>query len=274
MKKKLLPLAVALLGGGVGFGLRKWQLAAGFEAETGLAIPWAPSTVALVAWSCLTAAALAALLWRMPHMPRQASEAFPAQGKPLFLTACVLGGFLLLVGGGAEAVTLSASGGSFLGAGWGTALLPLTRIILSVLGCLSVLVWTQRLARGDERVRESLAILELCLLFCVWLISDFRTRAIDPVTQSYLYEVLAIVCALMGLYYLAGYAFQTGKPRRTAWFCLLGACFSMVTLADGHSLADVCRYGFIILFLTAHAALLLTAPEETAEEKTEAENNG
>jgi len=274
MMKKLLPLAVALVGGGVGFGLRKWQLAAGFEPETGLAVRGAPSTVALTVWCCLVAAALAFLLWRMPHMPRQVDEAFPAKGKPLFLTACVLGGFLLLVSGGAEAVTLSASGGSFWWTDWRAALLPVARIVLSALGCLCALLWTQRLARGDERVRESLAILELCLFFCAWLISDFRTRAIDPVTQNYLYEVLAIVCALMGLYYLAGYSFQTGKPRRTVVFCLLGVYFSLVTLADGHGLTNICRYGFIILFLTAHAALLLTAPEETAEEELEAENNG
>ncbi len=286
MKKNLLPPAVALAAGGVGLGLRKWQLAAGFEPETGLAIPGAPSAVALMAWSCLVAAALALLLWRMPAMPRQVDRAFPAQGRSLFLTACVLGGFLLLVGCGAEAVTLSASGWELpetpanlrtakgiLLAVWAN-LLPLARLILGALGCLCTLLWTKGLARGDGRARESMAILELCLFFCAWLISDFRARTIDPVVQNYLYEALAILCALMALYSIAGYSFQTGKPRRTAWFCLLGTYFSLVTLADGHSLADVCRYGFVILFLTAHAVLLLTAPEETEEEKTEAENNG
>ncbi len=286
MKKNLLPPAAAFLAGGVGLGLRKWQLAAGFEPETGLAIPGAPSAVVLIAWSCLAAAALALLLWRMPSMPREVDKAFPAQGKSLFLTACVLGGFLLLVGSGAEAVTLSASGwvlpeapvslttakGILLTA-WAN-LLPLARLLLGALGCLCAILWTKGLARGDGRARESMAILELCLFFCVWLISDFRARTIDPVVQNYLYEALTIVCTLMAFYCIAGYSFQTGKPRRTVWFCLLGTYFSLVTLADGHSLADVCRYGFVILFLTAHAVLLLTAPGETAEEKTEAENNG
>ena len=50
--------------------------------------------------------------------------------------------------------------------------------------------------------------------------------------------------------------------------------FSLVTLADAHSLADIFRYGFVVLFLTAHAALLLQehppAPEpEEAEESKE-----
>lgn len=281
MKKNLLPPAIALLAGGVGLGLRKWQLAAGFESETGLAIPGAPSAAALAVWSCLVAAVLAILLWRRAPMPQQVEGAFPARGKTLFLTACVLGGFLLLVGCGAEVVALSASGwdlpespaslttakGVLLTA-WAN-LLPLARLILGALGCLCALVWTGGLARGNGRSHESLAILGLGLFFCVWLISDFRTRTIDPVVQNYLYEELAIVFGLMGLYCLAEYSFQAGKPRRTAWFCLLGAYFSLVTLADGHSLANVCRYGFIILFLTAHAVLLLTAPEETAEEKTE-----
>lgn len=271
MKKDLLAPVAALLGGGVGVALRRWQLSAGFEPETGLPLAGAPANLVLPIWSALVALALV-LLCRNRRMSPRWETALDARGKPLFLTACVLGGFLLLGSGVGEWMALSTQG--LTGNTWGARLLPLLRMALCVLGCLCAIFWTKDLSRRAEGARQSLSILELCLLLCVWLISDFRARAIDPVVQNYLYEVLAIVCALMAFYYLAGYSFQTGRPRRTAAFCLLGAYFSLVTLADGHSLADVCRYGFIILFLTAHAALLLTSSEESAKEKLEAENNG
>ena len=115
--------------------------------------------------------------------------------------------------------------------------------------------------------------LELCFLFCVWLISDYQVRAADPVVQDYMYEVFAIVCGLMGIYFVTSYSFQEGKPRRTLFFCLMGAYFSLVTLADQHSLTDIFRYGFVVLFLIAHAVLLLQehppAPEPEAAEETE-----
>lgn len=272
MKRKWLCLPVALVGGGVGFGLRRWQLATGFEAGTGLSIPGAPAAAALVAWSCVIAAVVGLLLWRSPSMPRETEKAFHAKGEAPFLTAAVLSGFLLMASGGAEAMTLYSAGWRLADLRLGADLLTPARVLLSLLGGVCVILWTRGLSREDGGTRESLAILELCLLFCVWLISDFRTRAIDPVTMNYVFEVGAIVCSLMGLYYIAGYSFQMSKPRRTALFCTMGPYFAMVTLADGHSPADLCRYGSIILFLTAHAALLLTAPQEEpapAEVETE-----
>ncbi len=87
----------------------------------------------------------------------------------------------------------------------------------------------------------------------------------------------AIVCALLGAYYLAGYSFQTGRPRRCVFFCLMGSCFCLVTLADGHALPQLMLYGAMAVFLAAHAAVLLnhpSAPDGETEEESEAENHG
>ncbi len=259
MKKNLIPPVFAFAAGLVGFGLRKWQLATGFEPDTALPVPGAPAALILILWSALSAVVLLVLCRNMDR-PQTLERAFDARGNPIFLTAVVLSGFLLLVSAGADIVThpvnlsvrVVGEENTFL-----SSALPLLRIFLSALGCLCVLVWARKLYREPAGARESLSLLELCLLFCVWLISDYQTRASDPVTMNYLYEVLAIVCALLALYYLAGWSFQTGKPRRTAIFCFLAVYFSLVTLADGHSLAEAARYGFVLLFLTAHAALLL-----------------
>lgn len=266
MRKKILPPVLAVLWGGVGLGLRKWQLATGFEPGTGLAVPGAPAAAALLVWSALLVPVLLLLCRKLP--PAQPwDRCLDARGDSLFLTTVVTGAFLLLVSAGAEAVNLSATYRTSLtaiqertGLGWTAAFMPPLRILLCVGGFPCALAWGQRLARKSDKARESLVLLELCLLFCVWLISDYQTRAADPVTQNYLYEILAIVCGLLGLYYISGYSFQTGKPRRTVVFCLLGVYFSLVTLADGHGLADVCRYAFTVLFLTAHAVLFLNPP--------------
>ena len=266
MRKNILPPILAILWGGVGFALRRWQLATAFEPDTGLPIPGVPATMALLVWSVLLIPALV-LLCRGLGPARSWEEALDAQGSSLFLTAVVTGAFLLLVSAGAEAITLSATYRTSLSLladgetlGWTAAVMPPLRIALCAAGFPCALAWGQRVARKSPKVRESLALLELCLLFCVWLVSDYQVRAANPVTQDYLYTIFAIVCGLLGLYYIAGWSFQSGKLRRTVVFCLLGPYFSLVTLADHHSLAEVTRFAFVILFLAAHAVLFLNPP--------------
>lgn len=270
MRKHILLPALTVLAGGVGFGLRKWQLAAGFEPGTGLAIPGAPSALALMGWSALVAAALILLCLRYQGPTDLA--ALDAKGNSLYLTAAVLSAFLLLVSAVTDALAypdLKQAAGESASA-LPTAL-PALRLVLCAGGFLCALLWARQLYREAEKARQSLPLLELCLMGCIWLISDYQVRAADPVTADYVYEVLAIVCSLMGLYYLAGYSFQAGKPRRTMVLCLLGVYFSMVTLADGHGLADVARYAFAILFLGSHGVLLLRAAEEAPAAATKDE---
>lgn len=276
MRKNILPPILAILWGVVGFGLRKWQLATGFEPDTGLPVPGTPAATALLVWSLLLIPVLI-LLCRKVGPARDWEEALDAGGNSLFLTSVVTGAFLLLVSAGAEVITLSATYRTSLSLladnetlGWTAAAMPPLRILLCAAGFPCALVWGQHLARKSPKRRESLLLLELCLLFCVWLISDYQVRAADPVIQDYVYTIFAIVCGLLGLYYIAGWSFQTGKLRRTVVFCLLGPYFSLVTLADRHSLAEVTRFAFVILFLTAHAVLFLDPPP--AGEPEEAPN--
>lgn len=283
MVKKLPPI-LAVLGGVVGFALRKWQLSAGFEPETGLAVPGAPAAGALLAWSVLVALALFALNWK--DRDRQSWDlAFSAgQGNAFYVTCAILSGLLLLGSAAAEAVVFAVNPGAVIYDGESAVAqaaskaLPPLRIVLGLLGLPCAVLWGRTVYTADrDKGKESLCLLELCLLFCVWLISDYQVRAADPVILDYLYEVLAIVCSLLGLYYVAGYSFQTGKPRRTVFFCLMGTYFSLVSLADGRSLADLLRHGFAVLFLTAHAVLLIQQPpaEETpADTETEAQDHG
>lgn len=284
MRKNWIPLLLALGGGAVGFGLRKWQLATGFEPGTGLAVPGAPSALALAAWAVIVALAVVALCW--PIQDQMAwDRAFSAgRQSTVMVTALVLAAALLLVAGVIEAMDLPAVmaaqaaltvSESPIARGASLALPPL-RIFLSIASAPCLFFWGESIYNVGEKGKENLGLLVVCLLYCVWLISDYQRRAADPVIWDYVYEVLAIVFTLMGLYYISGYSFQIGKPRRTLFFCLMGSFFSLVNLADPHSLADLFRGGASALFLATHAALILEqppAPIQPAELETEADDH-
>ncbi len=282
MRKTMLAPIAALLGGGVGFALRRWQLAAGFEPETGLAIPGAPSALALIACVALTAAAVLALSWNVSRTPEVGGAFSGAVGNTVYITAVAAAGVVMLAGAVLDLPTalggLSAPGeGENLLARAAGRVLPPVRAALGALAAPCMLLWGRALYRGTDKAKENLGLLEICLLLSVWLITNYQKHSADPVTMNFVYEVLAIVCALLGAYYLAGYSFQTGRPRRCVFFCLMGSCFCLVTLADGHALPQLMLYGAMAVFLAAHAAVLLnhpSAPDGETEEESEAENHG
>ena len=280
MRKHILLPALALSGGAAGFILRKWQLSSGFEADTGLALPHAPSALAVAGFSAFLLLLLLFLSWREEKQLPWELAFSAGKEAPLAVTALILAAMLLLAGAGAEIVTYVVNGAFFLEGETpfsraASAALPPLRIAPSIGALPCIFFWARALFRGDTR-RENAAALEPCFLYCVWLISTYQLRAADPVVQDYLYEVLAIVASLLGLYFIAGHSFGNGKPRQTVFFCLAGAYFSLVTLADGHSLADAFRYLFAVLYLTVHAALILNHPpvgKAPAKAETEADEN-
>lgn len=280
MGKKFLPAVLALLGGGVGFGLRKWQLATGFEADTGLAIPGAPAALVLMTFSvCMVLLFL--LLCRKEEKRLSWQTAFAAgEQNTLCATALILSAMLLLVSGGLEIMEYTVNGAAVLNtqnalARVASKSLPILRIALCLGSLPCVFLWSRAILqkKGGE---ECLSTLEPCLLYCVWLISTYQSRGTDPVVQDYLYEVFAIVTALLGLYFIAGFSFGNGKGRQAVFFCLAGVFFSLVTLADRHSLMDLFRHLFAVLYLTAHLLLILNHPpveKAPAEVETEADEN-
>ena len=257
-KKILLPL-LSLAGGAVGFGLRRWQLSAGFEADTGLAIPYAPSGLALLGWSLAIVLALAFLCWSSRDLPAHLEG---GKGSTPYLTLVMASGMLLLVSASLDGMTLFSStqtsaSSDYLLIRAASAVLPPLRALLSLGGLVCAGLWGRSVYRGSTERSENLALLELCLLVSVWLISDYQSRAADPVVQAYLYDILAIITALLGLYYLAGFSFHEPHPRRALFFTLTGPYFCLVTMADAHATKDLFRLGFAALFLIAHAMFVL-----------------
>ena len=281
MEKKFLPPAVALLGGAAGYALRRWQLSAGFEPDTGLAIPGAPSAIALMACTLVVALLAAALCWKWQGKSQCPVSFAWVKGNTLYAAAAAVAGILFLVGAVAEVPTLAqtmaqARTGDNLLVRAAGRVLPPARVALGVLAAPCAILWGRAVYRGDkDGMKENLGLLELCLLFCVCLVSDYQKHSADPVTMNYAYEVLAMVCVLLALYYLAGYSFQEGKPRRCLFFCLMGCYFCLVALADWGDLPRMLDYGAAAIFLLAHAVALRSVPAPltgSAKEEGEAQH--
>ena len=249
MRKEILLPVVAVIGGGVGFGLRRWELATAFEADTGLPIAGATATTALIVLSAVMAVALLALSrGRYPDFGG-CDVAFRAKGNTLYAMAGVLSAFLLLGAGGLAGLEFVRAEEPMY-----------TYLIVGAMAIASgfcVLATVRNHFREAGKGRYSAALLVPAFTYCVWLIAAYQVRAGDPVQLDYVYELFAIISGLLALYFIAGFSFEKGKPAAAIFFSLLAAYFSLTTLADQHSWSTVLLYCFTILYLLTNSAILL-----------------
>jgi hypothetical protein len=89
--------------------------------------------------------------------------------------------------------------------------------------------------------------------FCIWLITCYKQNSTNPVVWQYAVEIIAISAALLGFYYLAGYAFGRPSPYKSLYFDMFGAFMCIMSLADDAS------FGEKLMFISAAAMLLFTA---------------
>ncbi len=229
----LLPL-LALLGGVGGFFLRRWELATAFE-PSGLARPWSAATLALIGLSVVLALLILVLSGRAKRRPNTYASAFSADGNWGYLVLMALSCAHLLIAG--------------LAGMWSelhSTIHPLRLLLwgMCILSFFCVLYTALSNFRGTLRQR-SLALLVPGYTCCLWLASAYHQQATDPVVLGYVYELLAILCTLLALYFAAGFSFTRGRVRLCAAVSLLSIYFSMVTLADGHALP------YTLLFLSS-----------------------
>lgn len=242
----LLPL-LAVLGGVGGFFLRRWELATAFES-TGLSIPGAPASIALIVLSALVVLALA-LLCRRPVNPLQDyAGAFAARGSWPYLIVMALAAACILVAG-------------LLGLreelGWlAPRVLQMLLWIMCILSFVCVLIIALQNFRAQGR-KYSLALLAPGYTLCIWLVLTYKDYNSEPVTLVYVYELFAIICAMLGIYFSAAFSFSRGRTRRCAFFCLAGIYFSIITLADSRDLTVRLLLIFSILYLLSAVIPLL-----------------
>jgi hypothetical protein len=257
----LLPL-LAVFGGVGGYFLRRWELTAAFEPDTGLAILWTAPTVALIALSAVLAALFFLLCRKSKYPVTTYREAFSTPGNWAHLVVGAAAAALVLVSG------LWGLGEQLTGSAPKVLWLLLDILCLASFACLVLVVPSN--FRGKER-RYSLALLLPAYTCCVWLVTAYQQRAADPVVLDYVYHLFAIICTLLGLYFAAGFSFGRGRVCLCAGFTLLGTYFSILTLADTHTLSErLLLLGLVLYQMSSAAALLrnafLTGPAPGQEE--------
>lgn len=272
MKKDVLLPILALAAGAVGFALRRVQLATGFEPDTGLAIPGAPAGLALILL-CVAVAAVLLFLCRGALRPFDGYDDAMVSHDPGVRAMGNAAGFLLIAAGACIAqeflvntwpeLSAQAAAARTVGANPMSILLPGTlQTALAVLFCLggaiSLILLTRNSYYGLGRGVRSPATLLPGFGACYWLVLTYRSVSNYPVLQSYVYQLLAVLCVVLALYQYATLAFlKDARPQRALFFSLLAVYFSLVALADAPELWTALLYLSCLLWLTGQSFVLL-----------------
>ena len=240
----ILPILLAIASGGVGFVLRRWELATVFES-TGLAVLWSAPSLILIALSVVMAAAFLVLVRKPKYQPSDYNEAFSAQNN-----------WLYLIGMAVSAAAILFAGLSGLRTNGYCSLLCKLMNLLCLLSFVCILATAWNNFRG-KNLRFSITLLVPGYTLCLWLVSAYQERAADPVVLNFVYEMLAIICTLIGLYFSTGYSYGRPKFCFCTVFSLLGVFFTLVTLADPHTMRDRLMFLFMFLYQLSHLTALL-----------------
>lgn len=262
MRKQIVLPASAIVGGAAGFFLRRWELLSAFEPDSGLPIPGMPATWALIVLSAVVVAALV-LLCRGTGKDYYGGydAAFGAKGNTLYMAVMVASAFLMAISG---ALLLLQAPGLYRDASSQTkglpmlSLLPLTLLaLLCLASAWSVFQLGKNNYRGEGKGKYSSSLLIPSYAACMWLIVAYQSRSGDPVILDYVYQLFAIIAAVLGSYFTAGFGFERAKVFRSAFFSLAAMYFILVTLADAHEPAFLLLYAAFFLYFAASAAALL-----------------
>lgn len=262
MRKEILLPAIAVVGGGAGFALRRWELATAFEPDTGLPIEGMPVTWALIALSAAVAVVLLLLCLGVGKgFEGGYDQAFRARDAAPYMMGMTAGAFLTAAAGVllllklprlyAEA-SLETSGFPMF------SLVPM--VLLSVL-CLasawSMLMLGKNNYRGEEKGRYSAWLLIPAYTCCMWLIVSYQEHSGDPIILDYVYQLFSVIAAVLGCYFLSGFGFGRSRPAAAAFFSAEAMYFALVTLADAHEPAFLLLYAGCFFYFAASSVALL-----------------
>ena len=111
--------------------------------------------------------------------------------------------------------------------------------------------------RGEGQGKYSSSLLIPAYTACMWLIVAYQARTGDPIILDYVYQLFAVIAAVLGSYFMAGFGFERAKTFRSAFFSLCAMYFILVTLADTHEPGFLALYLAFFLYFAASSAVLL-----------------
>lgn len=239
MKKSVLLPALAVLGGGAGFFLRRWQLVQALDPETNLFRHGVPATCALLALGAALAVAFL-LLIQGAKPPRDYAQAFHCPSS-FYMAVMAAGGFLILASAGLGLLELREAMALWQATRivqQGAAILPIM-LFLAVLLCIPSGIAMLLLARGNYR--NSLPTYHAALATfpayaaLPWLVAVYQQYSRDPVLLRFADILLGITCSVLALYYAASFAFHRPRPRCGLFFSLMAISLNLESLANGQT---------------------------------------
>lgn len=222
MKKRTIVLFPFAALSVAGFFLRRLTLANGFDAE---GLPIADSSWTLLIVCCAATCLLAAAAFFLPRR-ETFSESFRFSA-PLMLAA--IAAAMLFAFGNVLLLRQAQNTVQKLGAA------------LSAVGALG---WVGVLAAMKKGAKPNPWLQLPAVLGCIPLfIIRFRGWGLDPIISDYCFLLLACSAQLLGLFYLAGFAFDLGKRKLTVFFSALAVFFAAVSLPDADMPTRLCLIG-------------------------------
>lgn len=256
MRKDVFLPILALAGGGAGFALRCWQLATALDEQSMLFRSGAPATLAPTALLVVLAAAFLALS-RGGIIPADYAQAFycPTSG---YMTLMAASGFLMFAAaalGFLEAVSQFRL--------WQAGLVPTPPVMLMLTAVMAVPAGLAALLLGKGNYRAALPASHPLLAalpaytLLPWIVALYQTHSRQPETMLFVFTLLGVICAELGFYFAACFAFGRPCPKSCLFSSLMAVVLLLTSLADrpGFFYAVMCL-GCVLLLLAQSFALL------------------
>ena len=244
--------ALALLAAVAGFFLRQREVATVFDPNTGLAARGESVTILLMALSACVLLILFGLCFRVPSRELTLfSKAFPANWFTSALLALL--GFFVILSTVLETLAYP-EGGAF----------PIVSHLQTGAALLSGICLSYMAVRGPRRGNVAVAAAVPVFWLCLWLVASHVAEASNPVLLRYVYSFFALAFLLLALYYLAGFAFHQGKPKKFLFSSAAAIYFTGVTMGDAHNLYQNALFLALAFTLLVYQLILthsLSQPE-------------
>lgn len=260
LQRKALKIYIFLfVMGASGLFFRWMQDLAVFDKETGLATPGSALSYIVAALLAVTAIAYAVIVRGLKKY-KAPMELEPAlKGRTVFFPLCYIAFGFLMVAGAAWMFIASMH----------SEYPVLFRILalLAVFSGVAVPVLLNGVKGRLDRGTKCLCSVVPVVQFCFWLIVSYKVNAANPTVWAYAIEILAISAALLGFYFLCGYAFGRARPLSAIYFCGLGGYMCFVALADSPNMGRQLMFLATAVLLFLAAAVLVENLEETEGKK-------
>ena len=262
MRKELILPVTAIVGGAIGFFLRRLELATAFEPDTGLPIEGMPVTWALIALSAAVAVALLLLCLGVGKgFEGGYDQAFRARDAAPYMMGMTAGAFLTAAAGVLLLLKLPRLYAEASLETSGFPMFSLAPMVLLAVLCLcsawSMLMLGKNNYRGEEKGKYSAWLLIPAYTCCMWLIVSYQEHSGDPIILDYVYQLFSVIAAVLGCYFLSGFGFGRSRPAAAAFFSAEAMYFALVTLADAHEPAFLLLYAGCFFYFAASSVALL-----------------